>query len=120
MKSQSLLRKLALSLTMAAAVVVATGAGAQSAKKQVKISHATAADVGNDNHMMAWIIASYINSNSDTLEARIYPANQLGEERAVIEGMQLGRRCDDAHRRHRDPQQLQQTDGRARPAVHVA
>lgn len=60
------------------------------AKKQVKISHATAADVANDNHMVSWIIANYINSNSDTLEARIYPANGLGEERAVVEGMQLG------------------------------
>ena len=40
--------------------------------------------------MTAWIIANYINSNSDTLEARVYPANQLGEERAVVEGMQLG------------------------------
>ena len=59
-------------------------------KKQVKISHATAADVANDNHMVSWILASYINSNSDTLEARIYPANGLGEERAVVEGMQLG------------------------------
>ena len=60
------------------------------AKKQVKISHATAADVANDNHMVSWIIANYINSNSDTLEAKIYPANALGEERAVVEGMQLG------------------------------
>ncbi len=40
--------------------------------------------------MVSWIIANYINSNSDTLEARIYPANALGEERAVVEGMQLG------------------------------
>ncbi|MCX7152602.1 MAG: TRAP transporter substrate-binding protein [Betaproteobacteria bacterium] len=66
--------------------LVATG----QAKKQVKISHATAADVANDNHMVSWIIAGYINSNSDTLDARIYPANGLGEERAVVEGMQLG------------------------------
>ena len=81
-----------LVLAFGAAWVVAlapTLAHAQ-AKKQVKISHATAADVANDNHMVAWILANHINSNSDTLEARIYPANQLGEERAVVEGMQLG------------------------------
>ena len=89
MKTQSMLRKLALCLTLVAAVAVTTGAAAQT-KKQVKISHATAADVANDNHMVSFIIASYINANSDTLEARIYPANQLGEERAVVEGMQLG------------------------------
>lgn len=45
------------------------------AKKQVKLSHATAPDVANDNHMTAWVIANDINSNSDTLEARVYPAN---------------------------------------------
>lgn len=75
----------------AAAVCIAVSPAVQGqAKKQVKISHATAADVANDNHMVAWIIANYINTNSDTLEARVYPANALGEERAVIEGMQLG------------------------------
>lgn len=89
MKTQSMLRNLALCITLIAAVTFANGAAAQ-AKKQVKISHATAADVANDNHMVAFIITSYINANSDTLEARIYPANQLGEERAVVEGMQLG------------------------------
>src|SRR5207237_1503639 len=52
--------------------------------------HATAPDLGNDNHMVAWVIANYINSYSDTLEARIYAAIALGEERAVVEGMQLG------------------------------
>ncbi len=89
MKIETLVRLSALCLAAVATAAVMPEAAAQ-AKKQVKISHATAADVGNDNHMVSWIIASYINSNSDTLEARIYPANQLGEERAVVEGMQLG------------------------------
>jgi tripartite ATP-independent transporter DctP family solute receptor len=89
MKTHSVMRLLAVCLTAASAALAMSDAGAQ-AKKQVKISHATAADVANDNHMVAFIIASYINSNSDTLEARIYPANQLGEERAVVEAMQLG------------------------------
>ena len=88
MTTRTLSRLLALAFAVTA-LAVAPLAVAQ-AKKQVKISHATAADVGNDNHMVAWIIAHYINDNSDTLEARVYPANQLGEERAVIEGMQLG------------------------------
>jgi TRAP-type transport system periplasmic protein len=89
MHLKSSLHHLAAAVAAIALFAVAPDAAAQ-AKKQVKISHATAADVGNDNHMTAWIIANYINSNSDTLEARVYPANQLGEERAVIEGMQLG------------------------------
>ncbi len=89
MNPKSTLRSLTLALVAAAVCLHGTVAEAQ-AKKQVKISHATAPDVANDNHMVAWIIASYINTNSDTLEARIYAANALGEERAVIEGMQLG------------------------------
>ena len=89
MRVQSVLRLLTICLTAAALPLLPLDAVAQ-AKKQVKISHATAPDLGNDNHMVAWIIANYINSNSDTLEARIYAANALGEERAVVEGMQLG------------------------------
>ncbi len=89
MQIRTALRTLAIALSAVAALGLAVDADAQ-AKKQVKISHATAADVANDNHMVAFVIASYINANSDTLEARIYPANQLGEERAVVEGMQLG------------------------------
>ena len=88
MMTRSMLRTLVIALA-ALAITAVTDANGQ-AKKQVKISHATAADVANDNHMVSWIIANYINSNSDTLEARIYPANALGEERAVVEGMQLG------------------------------
>ncbi len=88
----SRVRALALAFGAAAALVLSSAAPSAhaQAKKQVKISHATAADVANDNHMVAWILANHVNSNSDTLEARIYPANQLGEERAVVEGMQLG------------------------------
>lgn len=74
---------------LAAAAVSPNTAAAQT-KKQVKLSHATAADLGNDNHMVAWVMKNYINEYSDTLDARIYAANALGEERAVVEGMQLG------------------------------
>jgi len=89
MKVASMLYRSFVCLAMLAVMLAVPEVAAQT-KKQVKISHATAADVGNDNHMVAFIIASYINANSETLEARIYPANQLGEERAVVEGMQLG------------------------------
>jgi tripartite ATP-independent transporter DctP family solute receptor len=81
----SLIAGAALALALAA-----PGDAAAQAKKQVKLSHATAPDLGNDNHMVAWVMRNYINEYSDTLEARIYAANQLGEERAVVEGMQLG------------------------------
>jgi tripartite ATP-independent transporter DctP family solute receptor len=84
-----LTKTLLASAVLAAAFGVANHASAQT-KKQVKISHATALDLGNDNHMVAWVMKNYINEYSDTLDARIYGANALGEERAVVEGMQLG------------------------------
>ena len=75
---------------LAASTVAAPAVRAQGAKKQVKISTATAANLGNDNYMVCWIMANYINEYSDTLEAKLYAANALGEERAVVEAMQLG------------------------------
>ncbi|WP_316978296.1 TRAP transporter substrate-binding protein [Shumkonia mesophila] len=71
------------------AVVVAT-APASAEKTVIRISHAAANDVGTDQQMMAWIFANYVNTYSDSLDARIFPNNQLGESRAVIEAMQLG------------------------------
>ncbi|MBI3710543.1 MAG: TRAP transporter substrate-binding protein [Proteobacteria bacterium] len=89
MTATTMMRGLATCAALALALTLSPDAGAQ-AKKQLKISHATAPDLGNDNHMVAWVMKNYINENSDTLEARIYAANALGEERAVVEGMQLG------------------------------
>lgn len=89
MPREKILRGLAAATAVALALLAPLDAGAQ-AKKQVKLSHATAADLGNDNHMVAWVMKNYINEYSDTLDARIYAANALGEERAVVEGMQLG------------------------------
>jgi len=89
MNRKSFLRGIAAAGALALAVLAPDAAVAQ-AKKQIKISHATAVDLGNDNHMVAWVMRNYINEFSDTLDARIYGSNQLGEERAVVEGMQLG------------------------------
>lgn len=87
----SINRRVALATAaFAAATVGIKPASAQAKKKQIKISTATAADLGNDNYMACWVMANYINQYSDTLEARIYAANALGEERAVVEAMQLG------------------------------
>lgn len=84
------LAALAAAAGVAFSLPLAKSAKAQAKKKQIKISTATAADLGNDNYMVCWVLANYINQYSDTLEARIYAANQLGEERSVIEAMQLG------------------------------
>jgi tripartite ATP-independent transporter DctP family solute receptor len=89
MSRKTMLYGFAAAAALVAAAVLPNTAIAQT-KKQVKLSHATAADLGNDNHMVAWVMKNYINEYSDTLDARIYAANALGEERAVVEGMQLG------------------------------
>jgi TRAP-type transport system periplasmic protein len=87
----SINRRVALATAaFAAATIGIKPAQAQAKKKQIKISTATAADLGNDNYMVCWTMANYINQFSDTLEARIYAANALGEERSVVEAMQLG------------------------------
>ena len=89
--SMTINRRVALATAaFAAATAGMKPALAQAKKKQVKISTATAADLGNDNYMVCWTMANYINQYSDTLEARIYAANGLGEERSVVEAMQLG------------------------------
>jgi TRAP-type transport system periplasmic protein len=73
-----------------AIAMLAAGPALAQQKKQIRISHATAGDLVIDNHMSAWVIKNYINDFSDTLDAKVYPAGQLGDERAVVEGMQLG------------------------------
>ncbi len=89
--SFSINRRVAIATAaFAAATIGIRPAHAQAKKKQIKISTATAADLGNDNYMVCWTMANYINQFSDTLEARIYAANALGEERSVVEAMQLG------------------------------
>ncbi|NYT77139.1 TRAP transporter substrate-binding protein [Alcaligenaceae bacterium] len=58
--------------------------------RELKISHSAPGTSESELHMAAWVFSSYINENSDTLKAKIYPSNALGEERAVYEAMQLG------------------------------
>lgn len=77
-----------------AALAIAFATPNEAAAQAEEAGQAVARDrrgsLGNDNHMVAWIMKNYINEYSDTLDARIYAANALGEERAVVEGMQLG------------------------------
>jgi tripartite ATP-independent transporter DctP family solute receptor len=47
-------------------------------------------DVNVDNTMLAVQFADYINAHSDTVEAKVFPASQLGQSREVIEAMRLG------------------------------
>ncbi|MDR1708123.1 MAG: TRAP transporter substrate-binding protein, partial [Candidatus Accumulibacter sp.] len=60
-------------------------------KKLIRIHTAAAADPdGTDQMHMAWKFAEYINNNSKTIEAKVFPNSQLGQTREVIEAMRLG------------------------------
>lgn len=74
---------------MAASVALPLSGYAQSTK-ELKISHSAPGVTSSELHMASWVFSNYVNENSDTLSAKIYPANALGEERAVYEAMQLG------------------------------
>lgn len=80
-----------LSVALAAsALLVALPAGAQAAKKIVRIHTAGPNDVNVETTMLAVQFADYVNKNSDTVEAKVFPASQLGQTREVIEAMRLG------------------------------
>jgi tripartite ATP-independent transporter DctP family solute receptor len=77
----------AISVCGALAVTPALG---QSAKKVFRIHTAGPNDVNVDNTRLAVEFANYVNANSDTVEAKVFPASQLGQTREVIEAMRLG------------------------------
>jgi tripartite ATP-independent transporter DctP family solute receptor len=80
-----------LSVALAAsALLVALPAGGQAAKKVVRIHTAGPNDVNVETTMLAVQFAEYVNKNSDTVEAKVFPASQLGQTREVIEAMRLG------------------------------
>ncbi len=71
--------------------VFAVSAVAQApAKRLVRIHTSGPADLGVDNTMLAHQFLTYVNANSDTIEAKLFPASQLGQSREVIEAMRLG------------------------------
>lgn len=82
-------RPLVTALVSAALLASAPVAHAQ-AKKELKIAHSAQGDVSSELHIVAWAFANYLEDNSDTVSARIYPTSSLGDERSVYEGMQLG------------------------------
>ena len=60
------------------------------AKRVVRLCYSHPADFSSEIHTAAWIFQKYINDNSSSLEVKLYPANALGEERDVYEGLQIG------------------------------
>jgi len=86
-----MIRPLSLLVTvLLSSVLAAAPAAAQTAKKVIRIHTAGPNDVNVDNTRLAVEFANYVNANSDTVEAKVFPASQLGQTREVIEAMRLG------------------------------
>lgn len=71
-------------------VMMVVPAAAQTGKKVVRIHTAGPNDVNVETTRLAVEFANYVNANSDTVEAKVFPASQLGQTREVIEAMRLG------------------------------
>jgi tripartite ATP-independent transporter DctP family solute receptor len=85
----TLYRTLVASLALGVLALAATPADAQT-KKVVRIHTAGPNDIGVDNTMLAWVFMNYVNTHSDSVEAKLFPNSQLGQTREVIEAMRLG------------------------------
>jgi len=59
-------------------------------KKIIRLSHSHQASFSSELHLTAWVFKNYIESQSESIEVRIYPGNALGQEREVYEAIQLG------------------------------
>lgn len=85
----TLLRSLLGSLVLAALALAVAPAEAQT-KKVIRIHTAGPNDINVDNTMLAWVFMNYVNTHSDSVEAKLFPNSQLGQTREVIEAMRLG------------------------------
>jgi tripartite ATP-independent transporter DctP family solute receptor len=59
-------------------------------KKQVRVHTAGPTGMGTDQSAMAVKFMEYVNSNSKTIEVKVFANSQLGQSREVIEAMRLG------------------------------
>jgi tripartite ATP-independent transporter DctP family solute receptor len=74
----------------AALLAIAFAAGAQPAKKILRIHTAGPNDTNVDNTKLAVEFAENANKASPTVDVKVFPASQLGQTREVIEAMRLG------------------------------
>ena len=74
----------------AALLAIAFAAGAQPAKKILRIHTAGPNDTNVDNTKLAVEFAENANKLSPTVDVKVFPASQLGQTREVIEAMRLG------------------------------
>lgn len=58
--------------------------------KTIRLSHSHPASFSSELHLTAWAFKQYVESQTENIEVRIYPANALGQEREVYEAIQLG------------------------------
>src|SRR5437762_150207 len=77
-------------LAGAVLLAIAFAAGAQPAKKVLRIHTAGPNDTNVDNTKLAVEFADNANRAAPTLDVKVFPASQLGQTREVIEAMRLG------------------------------
>lgn len=84
--------KHAIARTMAVTCAICAGGVAMPAfgETVVKMAMSSVADLENDNGMTAWVMQSYVNSNSETLKFEVHGSSALGSDQDVLQAMQLG------------------------------
>lgn len=59
-------------------------------KTIIRLSHSHPESFSSELHMTAWLFKHFVEEFSGDLEVKIYGANALGQEREIIEAMQIG------------------------------
>ncbi|HEC41759.1 MAG TPA: TRAP transporter substrate-binding protein [Bacteroides sp.] len=62
----------------------------QESKTIIRLSHSHPETFSSELHMTAWLFKQFVEEFSDELEVKIYGANALGQEREIIEALQIG------------------------------
>jgi tripartite ATP-independent transporter DctP family solute receptor len=68
----------------------ATQQPGQKDKTIIRLSHSHPESFSSELHMTAWLFKQFVEEFSDELEVKIYASNALGQEREIVEAMQLG------------------------------
>jgi tripartite ATP-independent transporter DctP family solute receptor len=84
------MKRIKMLVMVLAVCLVACMPGFASEKTVIKLAHPVAANNESDVHVAALKFAEYVNDNSESIEVKIYPNGQLGNERDEFEGLQLG------------------------------
>jgi tripartite ATP-independent transporter DctP family solute receptor len=89
-KESQMMKRIKVLVMVLVVCLVACMPGFAKEKIMIKLAHPVAANNESDVHVASLKFAEYVNDHSKTIEVKIYPNGQLGNERDEFEGMQLG------------------------------